>query len=225
MENWGRTRDTGEAAAVVTLGGVVRPETVYDEPSGKRSVMWLLGPMLGTEHGLTGQLRKEWWGPAKGRRQVVQWAFNGLSSRRAAIKLVKRGGIARVMEGCLVYGEPFHEPGLAGYGSTSDLRLMAALACADIPLVGARGSGEGTTFLIDGSGADLVRQWRLDGVGPEETPFGTAMAVQMNYGMLLEVLAGCVDKVRMVGPSRSVSVSEDASDAIWERATNFLIGK
>lgn len=244
MEQWTSTTDVRLAAALGTMGVVIRPKRTLDERSGRRLTRFYLGLASVDGQVLTkrvlGDLRKGTL-PGNHPLRAILW---GMENRRLLLDLANQGKGCRLVEatpGIWRY-TPATGEGPRGlirgtaYFKTGDLKLVSALGLAGLEVARIEGPEHGRTFYIPLQGpgpragglpaADaraVAEAWRRD---KEELPWADPIAQGLrglhNRERLLNVVEGMEECVLLRRGGRKAVVRTDASDEAWEKAERFL---
>lgn len=242
MEQWTTTKDLRVAAALGSMGMVVRVKKTHVAASGNREVDFMVSTVDVERQWKTAKILSDW----KKRKLEADHPFltmlRAFESRERVLDFQKKGEFCRLVRvpGTRVHQYVRSTEGLPGYQAgdvvirTGDLKMVAALGVAGLPLLAMAGSEPRMQYvvqayaMIDGQkvdGIELLRQWRQNPeTVPWEEPFAQAARGLHNRERLLDAARKAVAVVLIQKPKswRTGVVREDASDAAFETVKEFL---
>lgn len=244
MEIWTATKNLRVAAAFGTLGVPVRLERMIDERTGKSLTTYYLGKtdalgLLSTklvkDRYQTGELGREEPG------HPLLDALGGMYNRERILDATEKGKFISLVKLRGVNRSVYVEgdsgfPGTAGHGSvlrTGDLKLVAALARVDVPILGVEGPQGSRRYLLPtlwncfGEKTDVgafVKAYREGKILDAEHPFFYAMGGLKARERLLDALRDETEMVliRKPGSAKAAFVDPSSTNAAMDKMRTFF---
>jgi len=246
MEHWASTTDTREATAFGTLGMLVKLRTTIVERTGERVSRFHIGMLSACGRHHTAKIMPAWKSGALEKKtpgHEFLTVMRAIRNWNLLLDLQKQGKFCHLEE---VAGTPFWQyvrgpHGLPGGGSilekealkTRDLKLVAALGLAGIPLVHLEAAGalhcyylprDGPPVMAGGPPVDglaLMQAWRADRVSAIalHEGFATACYGLHNRERFLDSVKNDIELILLQKPrsQKAATVRADSSPIVFDR--------
>lgn len=247
-QSWTNTRDLRVAAALGSLGVVIKIDTSADARSGNQRTLFILGlRSLDGRHDTKLLVRRAKVGALQSQEPTHEFltGLRAMQNREMILDLQKKGSFLELQQ---VPGTEIWQyvpgcqglPGLAGQKAvveTCDLKVVAAAGLVGARLLKIEGSGRDHRYTLPRWGPvrqdgkrpvdllPLLAAWRTNKEGMDvECPFTQGAYALWNRERLLNAVNGSVKSIVLKKDRtlKSAVVREDAGDGAFEKVAEFF---